>query len=426
MLAPLRHRPFRFLVAGRVSTMLGNAVAPIAVAFAVLDLTGSVAHVGLVVGARSLFNVVFLLFGGVIGDRFPRHIILVISSLLAALSQGLMATLILTDTATVPLLVAVAAVNGAVSSFALPASLALLPQTVPVSALQQANALSRLGSNAAMIMGASLGGLVVATVGPGWGLVIDATTFVVSAGCFWPVRMPSLGLARPADTGPLRELRDGWREFVSRTWVWVVVLAFSLINAVVMGGVHVLGPAVADETIGRRGWGLVLAAETAGMVVGALIAMRVRVRRLLFLGVVCAFGLAILLGTMALAPYLVALLPAAFIGGIAIEQFTVAWETSLQRHIPAEKLARVYSYDALGSYVAIPLGEVAAGPIALAVGTGPALLGGAGVVAISVFGMIASRDVRRLEYVPSIPVQPADTSKSSPGATLSSEHRIVR
>jgi MFS family permease len=408
-LAPLRHTTFRRLVTGRFVTMLGNAVAPIALAFAVLDLTGSVRDLGLVVGARSLANVAFLLFGGVLADRLPRHAVLVTSCVAAAATQAAVAALVLTDSATIPLLIALSAVNGTVAAFAYPATAALTPQTVPAALIQSANALNRLGMNTAMIGGASVGGALVATVGPGWGLAVDAATFALAALAFAGVRVVAVRGTDATRPNTLAELRDGWREFTSRTWVWLVVLGFMVLNAVVVGGVNVLGPAVADQTIGRSAWGLVLAAQTAGMVVGALIALRLRVRRLLLLGVICMLGEAPLLVTLGVAPSFVALVIAAFACGLAIEQFGVAWETSMQQHIPADRLARVYSYDMLGSFLAMPVGQAAAGPVALAIGTGSTLLASAGLVVVAVLAMLASRDVRQLATTPDAGRVPAPT-----------------
>jgi MFS family permease len=380
--------------------MLGNAIAPIALAFAVLDLTGSVRDLGLVVGARSLMTVVFVLFGGVVADRFPRHLVMVSSSALAALTQAAVAALVLSRTATVGWLVVLAAVNGIVASFAFPAAQALIGQSVPDHLRQPANALNRLAINGAMIVGAAVGGLLVASVGPGWGLAADAATFALAGVAFARVRVPGVRDRAAARTGMFTELRDGWTEFVSRTWVWAVVLGFLFLNAAMAGGMVVLGPAVADDTVGRSAWGFVLAAQTAGMAVGALLALRLRVRRLLFVGVVCMLGEALLLLALATEPRVAVLVPCAFACGLGIEQFNVAWDTSLQQHVPPEKLARVYSYDMLGSIVAVPLGQVVAGPVALAVGTRSALLGAAAIVAVAVVGMVASRDIRRLGSQP--------------------------
>jgi MFS family permease len=410
-LAPLRYAPFRFLVGGRVVSMLGNAVAPIALAFAVLDLTGSASDLGLVVGARSMTTVVFVLFGGVVADRLPRHLVMVASSLLAMASQAAVATLVLTHTATVGLLIALSAVNGLVSAFAFPAISALVAQTVPEGIRTQANALNRLGSNAAMILGASVGGLLVAAFGPGWGLAVDASTFLVAAGLFALVRVGDYRAPAAKSGGQgnmLRELRVGWTEFVSRSWVWIVVLGFCFFNMAETGALGVLGPAVADETFGRTTWGLVLAGETAGMVLGALVALRLRARRLLLVGVACCIAPPLFLVGLALTPLAAVLIPGAFLTGLAIEQFGIAWEVSLQEHIPADKLARVYSYDAMGSLLAMPLGQVAAGPLAVALGVKPALLIAAGVGAVAVLGMLASRSVRTLAHEPRREAGPVD------------------
>ena len=377
-LAPLRHRAFRYVAGGRLVVMLGNAIAPVALAFAVLDLTGSAADLGLVVGARSLMNVVFVLFGGIVADRLPRHLVLVASCSVAALSQAAVATLVLTDRATIPLLLALSAVNGISSAFAFPAAAAIIPQTVPVELLRAANAINRLGTSGAMIVGAGLGGVLVASIGPGWGLAVDAVTFAVGAALFAVVRVPGRRAAGEPRTTLLHDLRTGWTEFASRSWVWVVVLGFCFSNMAFVAAISVLGPVVADETIGRRLWGVVLGAETLGMVVGALVAMRVRVRRLLLFGVVCSGGDLLLVLALGVAPHIAVLVPAAFLTGVAVEQFAIAWEVSMQEHIPADTLARVYSYDMLGSFLAIPIGQVAAGPVAERVGApvGAGRLGG--------------------------------------------------
>lgn len=406
-LAPLRHAPFRYLALGRVVSMLGSSIAPIALSFAVLDLTGSVRDLGLVVASRSLANVAFLLFGGVVADRLPRQLMIVVSSVLSGLTQGAVAVLVMTHAATVPLLMALGAVNGVVGAFAFPATSALIPQTVPREIRKEANALNRFGVNAASIVGASVGGLLVASIGSGWSLAVDAATYLLGAVLFTFVRVPA---RRAADAGQatsvVRELREGWREFVSHTWVWVVVLGFCFFNAAFSSAVGVLGPPIADHTFGRPAWGYILGVETLGMLAGGLVAMRLRVRRLLLLGVAACVVPVPMLLALALAPTVAVLLPLAFVSGVAVEQFGIAWETSVQEHVPEEKLARVYSYDALGSFVAIPVGQVVIGPLALAVGNRAAVTIAAGVALLSVIGMLASRSVRTLRHDPA--PRPAD------------------
>ncbi|GIM89789.1 MFS transporter [Paractinoplanes toevensis] len=403
VLLPLRYGPFRLLVTGRTVSMLGNAIAPIALAFAVLDLTGSARDLGLVVGARSLTNVLFLLVGGVVADRLPRNLVMVISSVVAAATQASVAATVLTGSATVPLLMALSALNGLSSALAWPAVSALLPQTVPEAIRKQANALNRLSGNAAAIVGAPVGGLLVATIGPGWGLAADAATFAVSGLCFAVIKVPGVRDTAAPRPGVFAGLREGWSEFIAHTWLWVVVIGFMFLNAATAASMGVLGPLVADDSFGRRSWGFVLAAQTAGLILGAVIAMRLRVRRLLAFGVLAMTVEALLPAAMAVAPKVGLLVVCAFIGGLGLEQFGIAWETTMQEYIPAEKLARVYSYDMLGSVVAIPIGQVVIGPAALAFGTEPTLLIAAGVILLSVLGMLASRDVRSLQHRPAIP-----------------------
>lgn len=417
---PLRHPAFRLLLTGRTISALGNAFAPIALAFAVLDLTGSATDLGLVVGVRTLVNVLFLLFGGVLADRLPRHLLMVGSGLAAAATQGVVAALVLTHTANIPTLIALSAVNGMVGALSMPASAALLPQTVPVDERQQANALARLLLNAAAIIGAPVAGIAVAAVGPGWGIAVDAATFAVGAFCFALVRVPAPaaepapesesaeGLiggeqtaGTPAGEGRksiLADLRTGWTEFISRTWLWVVVAGFCVLNAAWSGALTVLGPVVADETFGRQSWGFILAAETAGMIVGGLIAMRIRVHRLLFLGTAATALEALPVLSLGVFPHVGLLVVAGFVAGVGLEQFGVAWETTMQEHVPADKLARVYSYDMVGSFVAIPIGQVIAGPVAQAVGVEPTLVGAAALIVLAVLGMLSSRDVRQLRH----------------------------
>ncbi|WP_027943504.1 MFS transporter [Amycolatopsis taiwanensis] len=405
LLAPLRHREFRWLAAGRVASYLGNAVAPVALAFAVLDLTGSLVDLGIVVGARSAAMVVLLLFGGVLADRLPRPVILQGASAAAAASQVAIAVSVLAGFASVPLLVAMNVVNGAVSAASLPAASALTPQTVPAGLLRPANAVARLGTNMASVAGAPLGGLLSALVGSGWAIVLTSGAFALATACYHRIRPGNRTTARSGPSTPtLTALRDGWREFVSRPWVWVVVLQFMVVNAVETGCVQVLGPSIADRTFGRTAWGLVLAAQTVGAAVGGVLASRWRPRRALCFGVAFTVAVALPLIAMAEAPTMVVLIAAMFTTGVALEQFAIAWDVSLQHHIPEDKLAKVYSYDAIGSLVAMPIGEIAIGPVATMLDVSTTLNIGAALIVAATVAALCSRSVRNLtEDAPAAP-----------------------
>jgi MFS family permease len=392
---PLRHKPFRWLVTGRTTGWLANAMAPIALAFAVLDLTGSVTDLGIVVGARSITNVLLLLIGGVLADRMPRALLLQGASVAAALSAAFLATAVLLGFASIPLLVVLGMINGAVAAVSLPAAAALTPQTVPASALQQANAVARMAQNLSIIAGASLGGFLAAVAGPGWAIAVTALLFGAEAAGYTRVRGIS-GRAPRASSRPLADLREGWHEFSSRTWLWVIAIQFMLVNAAFSGTQNVLGPKIADDTFGRTGWGLMLAAQTLGALAGGLLAAHWLPRRALGFGTALVTVMALPPLTLGVAPRLSLLLVAMLLAGIAVELFAVAWDLSLQQEVPPDRLARVYSYDATGSFVAIPAGQLTAGPIANHVGTGPTLVGGACVIVLATAAALLSRSVRAL------------------------------
>ncbi len=409
--AVLRHRSYTYLLTGRTVSLVGNSMASIAVTFAVLDLTGSVGDLGLVLAARSLPQVVFLLFGGVIADRLPRHLVLVVTNVVSAATQAVAAALLLTDHATVGALAALGAVNGASTAFIFPASAGLLPQTVPTDELQPANVLLRMFSTAAMIGGVSVGGVLVAGVGPGWGLAVDATSFLAAAACFAAIRVDPH--ERLASGNVLVDLREGWSAFRSRTWLWVVVLAFGVINAVHAAGWSTLGPKIADETFGRQGWGFVLAAETAGMFLAGLLLLRVRFRRPLFVGMLGVTVWSPLMLVLAAEPAVLVLVVASLVAGSAIELFGVGWDLTMQQHVPPHLLSRVYAYDALGSLVAIPLGQVLAGPAAAWLGLRPAVVLCAVVLMLVGATATAVPAVRRLERTDlAEPVPVGDTARA--------------
>jgi MFS family permease len=394
-LGPLAEREFRLLFGARTISFVGGAFANVALAFAVLELTGSKADLGYVLAARTVPMVVFLLVGGIWADRLPRHYVMVASNLLSGASQAAIAALLFFGHAQIWQLAALAAVNGASSAFFFPASTGIIPQTVPEALLQEANAVLRLGRNSSVIFGSALAGLVIAATSPATGIAVDAASFLVAAWLTARMRVPSS--LRMESSNFFADLALGWREFSSRAWLWSMVLQFSVVNAVEQGSQSVLGPAVArGHYHGAAGWGLITAAETVGLLVGGLMMLRARPQRMLLvatLGMVLTvpllFGLAIPLP-------LVSVLVLAFAAGLGIETFGVLWDTTMQQEIPQDRLSRVYSYDALGSFALIPLGLAAAGPLAETFGTRATLIA-AGLFSLgATLSVLVVREVREL------------------------------
>lgn len=381
-----QHTSFRYLYFGRLFTVLGNGIAPIALAFAVLDIGGSASDLGIVVASRSLCNVLFLLVGGVAADRYSRSRVLVSSAVVAAVSQAIVAWSVLDGSATVISLTLLGALNGAAAGIALPASSALVPQVVPATDLRQANALIQLGIYGGTVMGASLGGIITSAVGPGWGLAIDALGFAVSAPLYFLIRVKS-SKAAASQGNILRDIKEGWAEFAGRSWIWSIVLQFAIINVAFNGIVVVLGPMIADASFGRARWGIIVAAHSAGLIAGSFLAMKWHPRRDLFIGAMLAGLYALPIFMLSQNASAALLIVGFFIAGMSLGLFGVTWAHSLQTHIPPDKLARVYAYDGMGSFIAIPFGQLVAGPLATHFGMSAVLLMSALAVVMATAGV---------------------------------------
>jgi MFS family permease len=389
-------------------------MAPIALAFATLDISKSVRDLGIVVGARSVLGLIAILVGGVLADRLPRHLIVTGAIAVAGVSQAAMAALVFTHTATVPLLAVISAINGIVLSVSFPAVASLLPNIIAADRRQQAIGVLRLSITTAMVAGASIGGVLTGLGDPGWAMLLTAVILLVAPLCFARVDARHTTQGAPATLTPapagrasvLADLREGIAAYATYRWLWVMGVTFVFLTAAQTGAEKVLGPAVADNTIGATGWGLVMAAQTTGMMAGAYAGIRLRSERLFLVSCAAMAGTALSPLTLALAPQQLPLMVAAFFGGIGLELLAVGWNTSIQEHIPGQQLARVYSIDSTFGAIALPLGQLTAGPIALAVGLKPALIGGGVLILLSVLIVCVNPAVRGLRHAVNPPVKP--------------------
>ncbi|MEV7124379.1 MFS transporter [Streptomyces sp. NPDC093260] len=389
-------RNYTLLTAAAVVSGLGSSGALVAGAFAVLAVGGSATDVGLVAAARTVPLIVFLLVGGALADRLPRHRVMVAANALNCVSQAVFAVLVLSGSAQVWQMAALSALGGTGQAFFSPAAEGMVLSTVSGSRSGRAFAVFRMGVNGAGILGTGLGGALVAVAGPGWVLAIDAAAFAVAGAlrAFLDVRgMPE----RRGGAGLLADLRDGWREVVGRPWLWSIVLQFSVVNAVVAAAETVYGPLVARERLGGpQPWGLALSAFGVGTVLGGLLMTRWAPRRLLLVGVLAVLPLALPSAALAVpvpAPALVAVMLAT---GVSVEVFAVAWMSALHQEVPQEKFSRVSSYDWLGSISMVPLATAAAGPVQNAVGRPAALWGCSALVLLLTLAVLCVPDVRRL------------------------------
>jgi MFS family permease len=361
-----RHRGFSKLAAARFISNVGNGMSPIALAYGVISLPGDAAadgrHLSLVIAARYFPLVALMLFGGVFADRFQRNRIVGGSDIIGSIFTGVSAISFIAGFPSLGLLITMAAIFGVLSALWWPAMSGVLPEIVPQEKLQDGNAVIGLVSNIGNVSGALLGGVIVATFNPGWGLLVDSLSFLIAGVLVWNLSLPMK--TKVENNGILHDLKVGWREFISRSWVVAMVVAFSLINMVFESMMQVLGPLnYGDLKTGPRQWSLNLAGLTVGMMIGGFIVLRKKFKRPLYISMVLIAFSAMWDISLALDFALPIAIAAAIFSGITLEFFIVTWNTSLQSHIPEESLSRVSAYDALGSYAIAPIGIVLAGPL---------------------------------------------------------------
>jgi len=398
-LGALAEPQFRLLWIGQTASAAGDALIFVAVAFAVLQVGGSAADLGIVFAAFTVSNVALVLAGGVWADRLPRQLVMVACDIVRGVAEVIMALLLISGAAQVWHIAVGAAVIGGAGAFFGPASQGLIPQTVSAPRLQQANALIGLSRNGARIFGPPLAGALIALFSVGIVFLIDAVTFVVSAISLLLLR-PTPREARSAEPQPFfAELASGWREVTARPWILAAICAFAVSN-MASAPFIILGPVVAEAHLGgAAAWGLILTGGGIGGVIGGVLALRLRPRRPLMTGfvVMAATSLPVLALVGPLPVLLIA--GASMLSLIAIELANTWWFTMLQQHVPEHARSRVSSYDWLVSLVFQPLGFLLAGPLAAWIGLTATLVGAAVIGLLANYGVLLVRAVREVRWV---------------------------
>jgi MFS family permease len=392
-------RDFRLLLADRILAPASFSFSLVGVSFAVLSLTGgSTADLSYVLAAQIAPSLVFLLLGGVIADRVAPQKVIVAANIMMAAGEGSFGILVLTSHPPLWQMIVLESLTGTGMAIFYPASSALLPRLVPSAQLQEASAISRLAMNGAQMGGAVLAGFIIAAIGasgPGWALTICGVGLIGT----WPL-MLSLRVTAPergSQPGMLRELREGWSEFRSHTWLWVIVAQFSIVLMAWYGSFSVLGPVVARLHLGGpAAWGTITGAESLGLIAGGLMSLRFSPRRPMLLVVLIGASIAISPLSLAMLWPLPVICVSSFALGIAMEIMMVQWTVALARNIPPDKLARVSSYDAFGSVMAMPVGAVVAGPIAAVAGVSATQFGAAALIVVASLLALLPRDIRTL------------------------------
>jgi len=390
---------FRTLLIARIISNIGNGLGPIALAFGVLSLEGATpTSLSIVMAAQLGPMVVFMLFGGVLADRYPRALVVGTSDIFLSgfvVANGIM---LINGSATVTSLAIIAFISGSLNALWWPAFAGLVPEVVPEEDLQSANSVIGLGANAANIAGTVAGGIIVAGIGAGWAMVTDGVSFLIAGILVFTLRK----FGKTRDTSQhtpsvFEDLAHGWKEFSSRSWVVTVVAGYSILVMIFESVLGVVGPVHAEQELGGpKPWSYILAALSVGMMAGVLVSLKVRPKRPLLIALIAQLGVAAWIFTIGVTNWIPLIMVSAFFAGIALDFFFVLWQTAMQSNIPRESLSRVSSYDAFGSLVFAPFGLVIAGPITEKIGTEQTLIGMAIIFAVVLAAMLSVASVRNL------------------------------
>ena len=406
----LAFRDFRLLLAERLLAPAAFAFSLVGVSFAVLDATGSTAELSYVLAAQIAPSLIFTVIGGVVADRVPPQWVILAGNAMIALGEGTFGLLVLTGHPRLWQMIVLEAVTGTGMAIFYPASQALLPRLVPGDVLQQASAVSRLAMNGGQMGGAVVAGFCVAALGPGWALLICGAGMLGTIPMMLRVRVRGFG--RQERSSMLRDLRAGWSEFRSHTWLWAIVAQFGAILMAWYGSFQVLGPVVARAHLGGpAAWGAITAAESVGLIVGGLVSLRFTPRRPILFVVLIGGAIAISPLSLAMLWPLPVVCAASFGLGITMEIMMVQWTVVMARNIPADKLARVSAYDALGSVMAMPVGALVAGPLAAALGVSVTQYGAAALIMVASALALIPRDVRVMRAGHQPAARPADAER---------------
>jgi len=396
-------REFRHLLIARVISNLGNGITPIALAFGVLSLPGADAgSLSLVTTSNMVPLVLFMLIGGVAADRFGRTHLVGVTDIIGSVFVAISAFAFISSHASIPLLCFNGFVFGVLNALWYPAFSGIMPLIVPNPLLQAANSLVGIGANLGFTLGASVAGIVVSTAGPGWGLLIDAGTFLIAGVLVYQMKVPN---STPLAEGEKREsvfsqLREGWFEFSSRKWIVYVVVGYSFFYLGFEGFLGVLAPVQMKEAMGgAKDMGIMMFGFGVGAVLGTVFALKLRPRRPLLLGLGVLPIAALWAFSLAVPLPLWVLFITALGTGIGMDLMYANWMTTLQTHVPDEALSRVSSYDAFGSMVFAPIGLFLAGPFTHLVGAQTALVTVGVIIALATSLPLLSKEVRQIERI---------------------------
>ncbi|WP_330175212.1 MFS transporter [Streptomyces sp. NBC_01498] len=414
---PLWNRDFRHFFLARTVARFGDGMVPVALAAGLLDAGYGASSVSFALGAWMFCFAGFVLFGGVLADRFTPRRMMVLADVARLFGTVALAAVFAGGAPALWLVYALSALNGLGAALFQPGVASMLPVLSPD--VQRGNAVLRVSESLATMAGPAAAGALAGFGGPGTIFGVNAATFGVSALCLFLIRTAATGPAHGHSM--LGELVGGWREFRARSWLWGVIAVWTVYGVTVLGPMVPLAAVVVTDRYGSTVFGLMMTVHGAGNVAGGLLALRLRPARPLFAGTLALTGVIVNLPVLAYdvpAPLLAA---GFFVSGTGLAFWLVMWSTTVQTKIPPEALNRLHAYDVAGSLIMLAVGRALAGPVAEAVGTREVLMGGAVVNVLVCATLLVARPIRDLRAAPHARPAPPPTRASAPTRPASAE-----
>ncbi|MEU1056074.1 MFS transporter [Streptomyces sp. NPDC005876] len=392
-------RDFGLFFVARAVARLGDTMLPVALAAGLLQHGYGAGAVGLAMAATAAAFAGLVVFGGVIADRFSTRRLMIGADLVRLGTQALTAALFFSGHVVLWEICAIGFANGVAGAVFQPGVASTVPRLA--TDVQGANGAIRVAESAAQLAGPAVAGVLVGLASPGGVFAAHAATYAISALCLLLLRLPppapgSRRAPAPGAKAFRADLVEGWREFRSRSWLWGVILVWCVYMIAVWGPTV---PLVATEVVQEHGpsaYGLINSALGAGTVVGGLLALRLRPRRMLRAGAVALVGFAAFPASVGAGLGVAEMAAGAAVAGAGLSFWGVMWATTVQTQVPPDVLNRIHAYDVAGSLAMMPVGQALAGPAASLLGTDHVLLAAGAISLVVVIALLAGPPIRDL------------------------------
>jgi len=395
----LAHKYVKRLFIARFISNFGNGMGPIALAFGILALpNGSANMLGFVLGTTTVVFLLMAPFGGVIADKYGRARMVGLTDMAAGAVLFIQVFYFAKGEVPLAILLITNGFFGLMWGIFWPAFSGLMPAVLPEEGLQKGNALNAFMTNAGVISGAAVAGILIDIFGVAFTLAIDAASFFISGLMIFTFRHLT-PRAQKTENTMLDDLIHGWKIFLSFRWIVIIVGAFSFIVMCWAAAENVLGPLIALEHFnGAKSWSFVISAESAGLIVGSLIAIKVKPKYPMRFLMISSFTITFYIWSLAKPQSLLMIAFGAFLFGITLDLWGTLWSTALQRKVPRDSLSRVSAFDAMGSMMFRPVGLAIAAPLSTLVGIENFLQILAAITVVAIVVPLLDPQVRNMSY----------------------------